>query len=422
MSGRDDLRAARATANSKPPEGGGAFPLLSYGDLLALPEPTWLVAGIIPEGLAVLFGAPGTYKSFVALDWALCVATGRPWHGHAVEGGHVVYVAAEGAGGLARRVGAWAEHHGATVDDLGQIHFLAQAVNLLDGDQVERTRKTLATLPEPPALLVVDTAARSMVGGDENSARDVGSFIAAVDEQRVGTRLVVHHAGKGGDERGSSALRGAADVMARVDRKEQSPRVELHCDKPPKDGEAWATITLDARQVARSLVMSVVPTFTAAVEAEKERRKRVLQFVIDHGSVSRNQVEKAVGGKATDVRRTLDQLAMEGEVLETRKGASPTAPRTYSALRPGLWDEAGTKYPPGTPGHPGVELRPEGGDMDVVHPLRDEVDQSPRPGFVLRPSSRPEETPRQHVDGKVYEPPPDWHPDAQRNGDGGGAA
>jgi hypothetical protein len=363
VTAQEELRdAAAGTPAPGAKADAGTFPLLSYGDLLDLPEPTWLVAGIIPAGLAVLYGAPGAYKSFVALDWALCVATGRPWHGHAVEGGHVVYVAAEGAGGLARRVGAWAEHHGVGGDDLGRIHFLAEAVNLLDDVQVERTKKTLATLPEPPALLVVDTAARSMVGGDENSARDLGLFIAAIDGQRVGTRLVVHHAGKtGGDERGSSALRGAADVMARVDRKEQSPRVELSCDKPPKDGEAWATITLDARQVARSLVMAVVPTFTAAIDAEEKRRERVLAFVEKHGPVSRNQVERSVGGKAADVRQTLDQLAMEGKILEAKRGTSPTAPRTYSVLRPDLWDGAGTEHPPGTPGHPGVELRPRGG-------------------------------------------------------------
>ena len=122
---------------------------------------------------------------------------------------------------------------------MGRVRFLPEAVNLLDGVQVERVKHTLAELPEPPALLVVDTMARTMVGGDENSARDVGLFIAALDGQSVGTRLVVHHAGKGGDERGSSALRGAADVIARVEREGLSPRVDVVCDKPPKDGVSW---------------------------------------------------------------------------------------------------------------------------------------------------------------------------------------
>lgn len=100
--------------------------------------------------------------------------------------------------------------------------------------------------------------------------------------------------------------------MARIDRNGQSPRVELACDKPPKDGEAWATITLDARRVAGSLVMAVVPTFTAAVEAEEDRREKVIEFVTEHGSVSRNKIENGVGGKRGHVRQALDQLAVEG--------------------------------------------------------------------------------------------------------------
>ena len=75
-----------------------------------------------------------------------------------------------------------------------------------------------------PRLVVFDTFARCFVGGDENNAKDVGEFVATVQEfQRTiggAAALIVHHTGKGGQnarvndvERGSSALRGAADTM-----------------------------------------------------------------------------------------------------------------------------------------------------------------------------------------------------------------
>jgi RecA-family ATPase len=51
---------------------------------------------------------------------------------------------------------------------------------------------------------VIDTLARSMAGGDENAAKGVGEFIAAIDRLRGDhAALVVHHTGKDGDrERG----------------------------------------------------------------------------------------------------------------------------------------------------------------------------------------------------------------------------
>jgi hypothetical protein len=56
-----------------------------------------------------------------------------------------------------------------------------------------------------------------MLGGDENSARDMGLFIAACNAIQRSTGaavLVVHHTGKNrSTERGSSALRGGADSM-----------------------------------------------------------------------------------------------------------------------------------------------------------------------------------------------------------------
>src|SRR5262249_45435671 len=155
------VRAARGGAVSARP----TYDLLTFERLLEQPDPTFLIDGIAPDGLIVIFGKPGTFKTFVALDWSLCVATGHDWHGHAVKRpGPSIYLSGEGRLGLKARVLAWWLAHGRP--DLSNVRFLPEAVNLLDRASVERLHRTLDDIGQRARLLTVDTAARSMVGGD----------------------------------------------------------------------------------------------------------------------------------------------------------------------------------------------------------------------------------------------------------------
>jgi RecA-family ATPase len=85
---------------------------------------------------------------------------------------------------------------------------------LLDKHSVEAFNEVVKKYA--PKLVVIDTFARAAVGGDENSAKDVGRVISVLDTiYRVHdcSSIVVHHSTKnGGSERGSGAIRGAADA------------------------------------------------------------------------------------------------------------------------------------------------------------------------------------------------------------------
>lgn len=90
----------------RPPE--PAFPFTPARDLLTGPKSArWLVRSWIEAGsLALLFGESTAGKSFQALDWAACIATGKYWNGCAVQHGPVFYIAGEGKGGIGRRLAA----------------------------------------------------------------------------------------------------------------------------------------------------------------------------------------------------------------------------------------------------------------------------------------------------------------------------
>jgi hypothetical protein len=111
--------------------------LLDSKSLDSLPDPQPVIDGVLYlDSLAWLHGKPGHGKSFVALDWAACVAAGLPWQGCETRQGTVLYVIAEGVSGLRQRVRAWEEHAGQHMD----VIFLPIAVQLLSVIDVSPAR------------------------------------------------------------------------------------------------------------------------------------------------------------------------------------------------------------------------------------------------------------------------------------------
>lgn len=197
--------------------------------------PSWLVDGLLPEGsTCCLYGAPNTGKSFLVLDMALAIATGRPWLdiptriqvGKSKERGKVVYILAESPESLNRRIAAWLQHHKIPREEgVNELdgHFYIPLVENLQLDRPESLKALIheirANCPDV-ALIVFDPLASYMVG-DENSARDTQTLINAlrklVDAFKESncSGLMIHHSGKNAakSERGSSALRGGVDTL-----------------------------------------------------------------------------------------------------------------------------------------------------------------------------------------------------------------
>lgn len=172
-------------------------------------EPEFHIAEMIEtDSMALLFGDPGSGKSFIALDMACCVATGHSFHGRPASKGPVFYIAGEGHNGLRRRMNAWEVCHGISLAE-APLFVSRTAVQFLTPGSGEAVRAAVVGLVEingPPRLIVIDTLARNFGPGDENSQKDMGSFIAILDELRSAfpssTVLIVHHSGHGDKDRG----------------------------------------------------------------------------------------------------------------------------------------------------------------------------------------------------------------------------
>ena len=229
------------------------FPLISREDLGNMPPPDWLICGVLPtKSLSILYGPSGVGKTFLALDIALSISSGIEWQGKVCKEGHVIYIAGEGVSGVNDRISAWEINSGIKSS---KINFIANAPQLTQTKDFNDFVSSIIESRIDVDLIIIDTLARSAVGIEENSAKEVGEFISKVDELKNRfscTVLIIHHSGKqrsnnqSATERGSSALRGACDTIISVNKKNQG--VEIKCEKQ-KDAEEFTKINLSLKQV-----------------------------------------------------------------------------------------------------------------------------------------------------------------------------
>lgn len=230
------------------PEAADTFPLLSIDELENLPPPSWLVDGLISDsGLSILYGDPGSCKSFITIDMAMRLALGWDWHGAQTKRVGVLYIAGEGVRGLGNRIKGWRLKHGAGGQDM-PFALLPVAAQLLDaGERMKLVRTIDAAkikLGFDIGLIVIDTVSRAIAGQDENGQETMSAFVKACDDIREhcgGSVIGVHHSGKNKDNgmRGSTVLLGACDASFMV--KKSDSLVTLKCEKQ-KDGEETAPI------------------------------------------------------------------------------------------------------------------------------------------------------------------------------------
>lgn len=216
------------------------FEILDIGQIRALPDPRWLVDGLLIENsLGFIYGPPGSGKSFVAIDICLHIATAQPdWWGRKIQRcGPIFYISTEGVSDLKFRIKAWEVARQFDATD-APFYLMRQSTNFMDPDSVQKLHRTVASMAErashPPVLIVVDTVSRVLPGADENLQKDMTMFVAACDSLREAwgaTVIGVHHTSRAGNLRGSTVLDGAGDLLLAVEREEGSENAQLYVKK-----------------------------------------------------------------------------------------------------------------------------------------------------------------------------------------------
>lgn len=235
---------------------------LDYLCDITLEPQQFLIDGIMPQKcLSAIVGPSYSFKTFIALEMALSVAAGLPFHGEKVKQGTVIYVNGEGRHGIMTRINAWCQSK--SIDPAGLPFILSKTpINLRDTAELAKLLAIYESVPDM-RMIVIDTLNRCAGGMNENAPVDMAEFVNACSAMihRFDCAVcVIHHTGKdlNGGARGHSSFYAALDTEISV-KKLGNHDVQMICSKQ-KDAPEFETIQFIAVSTLDSIILEKTET------------------------------------------------------------------------------------------------------------------------------------------------------------------
>ena len=276
-------------------------------------DPTWLIPGVIPaSGIGMIYGESGSFKSFLALDMALCLAFGvsGQWGAPPVQN-DVLFLAGEGPVATARkRWPAWMEWQGIGTRESHRFMIKDRVPFYTDTEAWEHVKADLAELGAKPTLIIIDTLTRLITGLDENSAKDasmITNFMEQLARYFECFVLAVHHTGKDQNKgaRGSSAFYANMDTVLSTKLKIGGTEFRV---RKQKDADVSDEISYFAvKEVGSSIVLERSAALADADPAKKQTSR--------YGWASVEEVVKvleSLGGETSEMILAQEIASMHG--------------------------------------------------------------------------------------------------------------
>lgn len=286
-------------------------------------ETAWLIEGLWGAGaVGVIGGSPKSGKTWMALDMAVAVASGRPCLGrYAVPrpGPALVYAAEDAPLSVRERLEHLAGARGADFVSLDVGLIVEPSLRLDRGEHVARLRATLAR--RRPRLLVLDPYVR-LQSADENNATEVSAILSTLRELSRAFACaiaLVHHARKGtGDEPGQ-ALRGSSDFYAWADALLHLRRTRegLVLSIEHRAAASPAPIGLELVTHAGPVRLEVRAVPIAAIEVPLGER---IVELLDQGPRPQTQLRLLLGVRKQTLGDVVRELVSSGRVVRAADG------------------------------------------------------------------------------------------------------
>lgn len=314
----------------------------SWEELAAMPEPQWLVDGLVHKGSAIfLHGAAKTGKSLWAMRVAAAVTSGTPLSGRAAKQGNVLYVAAERARLMVPR-GKALLNEGIPFDT-SRFSTYPKSVSFLDDSEVSALIDSVQD--DPPSLLIIDTLRRCFSGGVENDNNDMTRWASGVEyfcDATGSAAIVIHHdhrqyRDKAGrplptDYAGGGALLGSFDAQIGLVNKDGLIHVKVDAANEGNDFEStyrteqrqigthktWIMLDAESPQVSRDSAFDYWPIALEVLGGDKLSRAEWHSRLMSH-EVMKIEYPKLDATKLIrDAKKYSSEVTSEGELKDRR--------------------------------------------------------------------------------------------------------
>lgn len=196
------------------------FPVVRMGHIPreAAPEKAWLIDSLwAREAIGCIGGTPKSYKTWLALEMAIAVASGQPCLGRFPvrnPGTVLIYAAEDSPVNLRERCEGIAQARRVQLSRVALGLITEPALRLDCAEHRDRLTLTLQQLR--PKLLILDPLVR-LHRGDENSSSEISQllgFLRQLQREFEVAIVLVHHTRKSGAGQPGQALRGSGDLHA----------------------------------------------------------------------------------------------------------------------------------------------------------------------------------------------------------------
>lgn len=279
----------------------------------------FVVDKYVAEGLTLLAGAPKLGKSWMALAWALGVASGAAVMGRPVEHGDVLYLALEDN---QRRLKRRLLHMG--VRHAPERLTICTEWPTLDEGCLQEIERWIADVPRP-MLIIVDVLAKVRPAANGRDSAYDADYKALVGLQQLAGAhslaiVVVTHTRKmEADDpfdqvSGTRGQTGAADSVLVLKRDTQAGRVTLY--GRGRDIEEIETVVTFDRDSGRWNVIG-----EATEVARTDERQAIRNAIVEAGKpLTAQEIADITGKKYATVRQTLARMYKADEVEKSGRG------------------------------------------------------------------------------------------------------
>ena len=278
----------------------------------------------------MIVGKFGIGKTFAVLDMAVCVARGTPWLGKATQQCNVLVIDEEsGRRRISDRIGMALRGHDAGADtSLFAVSFAG--FSLMTDEGVVEMENIIRHIGA--GLVVIDALADLIPGADENSVKEVLPALKILREIAEVTNaciILLHHVGKSGEYRGSTAIAAKVDVMLKLDRPDGSHTLNFTFTKA-RDVEETEIGALMEFENDRFWLSSAT-TLTKEIHLSRSQQY-VMEYLTAHpDSLLADVMGHADSCSDTAARQALFTLARLHKVRRTDTGTN-TKIATYGVV------------------------------------------------------------------------------------------